>query len=275
MSLNWFNDFKTDILQYEEGSRRNKVIVICSHRTIEEEKCLSKILRDTMLDVQFTFQNCKRGKDALNINREMTINSSHSYTSIIFSQCDDPTCFPCSYAAEEFKEYLKEHSIIYKEPGHQFPVRNVFFYRNKLVFSRVKTSGSGWKAFIRDNVAKGKIINEKTTKILVLSGGHGDLDGNSAMNDRGCEEIQFLREDYGHKEELNGKDETRHIRIEIVDLRKSSIGRLSSKIKRGRYTFVILAFCFSFHSKLKRALNREGIKYSLTCVDQCSKCNAN
>ena len=143
MSLDWFNRFEKDILQYEEGSRRNKVMVICSHRSKEEEERLSKDLRETMLDVQFTFQNCKRCKDALNINREMTINSSHSYTSIIFSQCDDPTCFPCSYAAEEFKEYLMEHSIIYKELEHQFPVRNVFFYKKQSVFSRVKTLGSG------------------------------------------------------------------------------------------------------------------------------------
>ena len=124
MSLNWFNDFKTDILQYEEGSRRNKVIVICSHRSKEEEESLSKDLRDTMSDVQFTFQNCKRGSDLLEINREMTINSNHSYTSIVFSSCD--ACFPCNYIAEELKNYLKKHSIIYNEPGHQFPVRNVF-----------------------------------------------------------------------------------------------------------------------------------------------------
>ena len=259
MCLQWFNCFDIKNLQFEEGRRQNQILIICGHRSPIEEEELSKDFRRTMKDVNFKFKNLKTSLDGYQIYDEMR--DLNCYTSIIFAVCNQDTCDQCK-DAKYFKHHLSDLSVIYKEPERdQFPVRNIFFRKSggKLIYSRVITSGTGWKLYLQEMVDKRKILNSSKTNILVLSGGH------SSFDDPKLDDWEILEDDYKIKRELRKSKTTCKINIDIVDLKSfdGKIQRLSSHIKRGRYKYIVMAFCHSFYSKLKQKLAQEGIKYTI------------
>ena len=63
------------------------------------------------------------------------------------------------------------------------------------------------------------------------------------------------------KDELNDDEATKKMYINVVDLKsfRGNIDLLSKFIRRGKYNFILMAFCHSFFSKLKHKLEQKGL----------------
>ena len=257
MSFEWTKKFNFELqcLQFGKISSRNKIIVIC-HRDPEEEKRRSREFCKKIEKATFHFSIVK---DVQQCYEE--IKSNPSFSNIVFAICQSVNCEQCTKALQ-LRAHLQEMSLVTKTyEGKQYKLKNLFIRGNRLIYSKLVVSGSGWM-----NYLKQKIKNKSSTKILVLSGGHGRPSGGSAFDDHTLEDRELYKDDLDFKDELKDDEATNKMFIKVVDLTtfRRDIDSLTRYIRRGKFNFIVMAFCHSYYSKLRHKLENEGVQYTHT-----------
>ena len=266
---NKFNSNKIEWLQFGVESQLNHLLIICHRPEDMEEKKTAKFQKKWN-KVKFTFMRIKNVDDAYTAFDDVWL--KNEYSNIIFSDCHRDKCRYCENGMS-FKKQLRKHSLIEQDGSHYFHTRNVFFKNSqpvsKLVYSKFVTSGSGWYKFVIRMVQEGMIQNSPNTKLLVLSGGHGEPDGSSCFDTQSLVFRRFFYSDKTTADELKNPKKspsTDKIRVDVVDITTfhGNVDKLIQFINAENFNFVVLAWCHSFYSNLKQEMNKKGVQYPVT-----------
>ena len=112
---------------------------------------------------------------------------------------------------------------------------------------RVPINGNQWKTDFLKRINNDQITNEPETKILVLSGTHGDTKGNSLLSKLTEKETGFFQEDKSIAKALGRNPASNNINMKIVDMNEyhKNPKKLKQLMDDYKPTKCIHAFCYS------------------------------
>ena len=257
-----FDPTKKTCLQYGIDDRRNHVLIVTHENPFSVQRKSSKFT-NSVRNVKFTFKWVTRRRERKNLERE--IRGTRKYSNVIFQMCSHRSCPQCQVARDLRRILVQRH--VFDFDGHyQYRTRNAFYIstNEKIISSRTVVNGDGWKEYIVHLVRRRRIINSKKPKIIILTGGHGLPNGQSIFDDYSLEERKFFDEDRRLVLKLGQGSETNKIRFEVKDLKsfQKDVVKLVNYIVKEKFDFIVLAFCHSHYSNLKKTLNNvHNIKY--------------
>ena len=124
---------------------------------------------------------------------------------------------------------------------------------------------SDWDATLEDLVEKGALPNAYTTKVVIISGTHGEKDGKSGFGDAKNLKPEFFQEDLKKAAEFRKYPNMYKITFTVLDM-KNYINQqkdvLLNDIRALQPTQIFLAWCFSYEGDVHQIIKQE--KYS--CV---------
>ena len=272
--FDWISAFKAEdeeCLLFGPGDNRNDILVIC--HDVQREEQISETFRST-ISATFEFKKVPEVTDLLRVYDEILVRNT--WTNIYFAICKDSQCKPC-YNASGLQSHLYEKRILNHDRIKQNFMKNVFFKGQKLIFSRLKVTVTGWKNYVLSLIENGEMQNSNQTKVLILSGGHGNKVGHSPFECGFCQDPDFYVEDRQAVDYFMQEQNSNQINWRVKDLSvfDGDFTRLVDFIRRGQYSFIVLAYCYAYSSNLKSRLNADGIIYNYLWVhmDQnCPKC---
>ena len=162
--------------------------------------------------------------------------------------------------------YRCDNKCAYLKLRNNFTIAGTIKKNIKVLQANVATTGSGWVSKIKQMLHDGEIKNDVKTRVVIISGTHGNKMGESGFTNDTClqnEKEKMYEVDDEKWNSLKSDKFTDRMLANIMDMRNyhKQPDKLEEDINSIGPQVIILAYCFSDDGDVVKFLHARGILY--------------
>ena len=256
----YFIKQRKEILLFDAKSGKNKVLVVCrtpNYQQIQAQKIMKKYPK-----VTFLFRNPTRFQ--FDLDEYIEVNK---ITNIYFIKCSNrKPCKTCDLT-HALESGLRATGKISKRGSSFYYIKN--FTKSKQTKNYVKK----WENEIFEQIQNGVLKNSTLTRILILTGSHGDLNDDGLSSDA-LVNPELHTEDQFNEDEKIVQMLKKDPKTDKIDFKLKNLYDLKTFINMDKYLnkhcfdAIFLVYCNATKAPVFRGLDGEG--FIVTAIDRPS-----